>query len=46
MAARFRRSPPHPRPGSVVELHRRHLHGSLDLTGIGKALTREGIATE
>lgn len=46
MAARFGRLSPHPRLGSVVELDRRYLHRTLDLTGIGKALARKGIATE
>ena len=46
MAPRFGRSSPHPWLGSVVELHRRHLHRLFNLIGIGEALSGEGIATE
>ena len=46
MAPRLGRPSPHPRLGSVVELRSGNLHRSLDLTGIRKALTSEGIATE
>ncbi len=30
----------------MIELHRRHLHGPLDLIGIGEALPGEGIASK
>jgi len=46
MAARSGRPSPDPRLGSVVELRGGDLHGSLDLIGIGKALTSERIAAE
>jgi hypothetical protein len=38
VAARLGWPSPDPRLDSVVELEGGHLHGSLDLTGIGKAL--------
>lgn len=46
VAARSGRPSPDPELSSVVELLRRHLHRTLDLTGIGKALARERIAAE
>lgn len=46
MAAPLGRPSPDPGLGSVVELFGGHLHRSLDLTGIGKALTGERIAAE
>lgn len=46
MAARLRRPSPDPGFGSMVELDGGHLHGSLDLTGIGETLARQRIATE
>ncbi|GHO89461.1 hypothetical protein KSZ_74670 [Dictyobacter formicarum] len=48
MEAATRSGRPSPNPGlsSVVELLGRHLHRAFNLTGIGKALAREGIASE
>ena len=46
MAARSGRPSPNPGLSPVVELLRRHFHRTLDLTGIGRALARERIATE
>jgi hypothetical protein len=41
MASGLGRSSPDPGLGAMVELYRRRLHGSFDLTGIGKALARK-----
>jgi hypothetical protein len=42
----FGQSSPHPWFCPVVELHRRHLHGSFNLISIGEALSSERITTE
>lgn len=46
MAPRFGRSSLDPRFGSIIELHRGHLHRAFNLIGIGKTLASEGIAPE
>ncbi len=46
MAARSGRPSPNPGFGPVVELRRCHLHRSLDLIGIRKALPSERITAE
>lgn len=46
MASRFGRSTPDPRFGSSIELRRCHLHGLLNLIGVGKTLASQRIAAE
>ncbi len=46
MTRRLRRASPDPGLGPQVELSGRDASGLLDLFGIGKALTRQGITAE